>query len=300
VPGLPGRVLVRFKRVDSSYFATFDIPVVEGRSIRPDDRAGAMRAVVVNESLARHLAANFAMSDVVGRTVNLPALAYEERLGSPRADFQIVGVVGDERIRRDLRQPLGGEDAVYVAIAQSPKRSIKIAARTDRDPSGAWPGIRAALKATDARLAIGDVQTMADVKAGSVSGLAAPAWVMGTFAAVALLLAALGVYGVLAHAVAQQRREIGIRLALGAAPRDVRRRIGRQAFGMVMTGLGVGLVGAVFLARVMRGLLFQISPFDPRSFVTAAFFLLAVTVLAAVVPAFRASRVDPTTALRAD
>jgi putative ABC transport system permease protein len=300
VPGWPGRVIVRFKRVDPGYFATFDIPVTAGRSIRAGDRAGATRVVVINEVLAHRLATIFGSADVIGRSVTLPALAYEPRLGSPRADFEIVGVVGNERIRRDLRQPLGTEEAAYVAIAQSPERFLKIAVRTDGDPSASWAGIRAALQRSDARVAIGDVKTMAQVKAESLSGLAAPAWLMAAFAAMALFLSALGVYGVLAHAVAQQRREIGIRLALGATPRDVHHRITIQAFAMAGIGLAVGLAGALLFSRVIRSLLFQVSPFDPSSFAWAAAVLVVVALLAAFVPALRASRVDPTVVLRSE
>ena len=300
VAGWPEHVSVRFKRVDAGYFTTFDIPITEGRGILRDDRPGGPRVVVINETLAAHLTQTFGFGNVIGRTVTLPALTYDERLGSPRADFQIVGVAGNERIRRDLRQPLGQEDAVYVALAQSPKRSLKISVRTSGDPLASWPGVRDALRAEDSRLAIGDVQTMAQVKSGSLSGVAAPAWLLGAFASAALLLAALGLYGVLAHSVAQQRREIGIRLALGATARDVWRGVTRQALVMIAIGLAAGLGGALAFARVTASLLFEISPFDPSSFAGAAAIMLTAGLTAAVIPAWRASRVDPTLALRTD
>ena len=300
VPGQSPRVLVRFKRVDAGYFPTFGIPVLAGRGIGAGDRPGTTRVVVINATLARRLRETFGLADVIGRTVTLPALMYDERLGSPRVDFQIVGVVGNERIRRELRQPLGSEDAVYVAIAQSPKRSLKIAVRTTSDPLASWPGIRAAMEATDSRLAVSDVLTMAQLKSNVLSGVAAPTWVVGGFAVVALLLAALGVYGVLAQSVAQQRREIGIRLALGATPADVRHRVTLQAAVVLGIGLAVGLAGAVMFARVTTSLLFEVSPFDVRSFSCASAILLVVGAAAAFVPALRASRVDPTVALRAE
>jgi putative ABC transport system permease protein len=300
VAGQTTRVLVRFKRVDAGYFTTFGIPITEGRGIMRDDRPGAPRVVVVNATLAKRLRETFSFADVIGRTVTLPALTYDERLGSPREDFQIVGVVGNERIRRDLRQPLGQEEAVYVALAQSPKRALKISVLTSGDPLASWAGVRNALRTADSRLAIGDVETMAQVKSDSVSGVAAPAWVLTAFAAVALLLAALGLYGVLAHSVAQQRREIGIRLVLGATPRAVRRGVAGQALVMMAIGLAAGLGGALAFARVMSSLLFEISPFDPSSFGGAAAIMLTAGLAAAVVPALRASHVDPTLALRAD
>jgi putative ABC transport system permease protein len=300
VAGQTTRVLVRFKRVDAGYFTTFGIPITEGRGILRDDRPGAPRVVVVNATLAKRLRETFSFADVIGRTVTLPALTYDERLGSPREDFRIVGVVGNERIRRDLRQPLGQEEAVYVALAQAPKRSLKISVLTSGDPLASWASVRNALRTADSRLAIGDVETMAQVKSGSVSGVAAPAWLLSAFAAIALLLAALGLYGVLAHSVAQQRREIGIRLALGATPRDVRRGVAGQALVMMAIGLAAGFAGALAFARVTSSLLFEISPFDPSSFGGAAAIMLTAGLAAAVVPALRASRVDPTLALRAD
>jgi predicted permease len=300
VTGQLSRVLVRFKRVDAGYFGTFDVPVVAGRGIQASDRPGATRVVVINSTLARRLTTTFGFADVIGQTVALPALTYDERLGSPRADFQIVGVVGNERIRWDLRPPLGGEEAVYVALAQSPKRSLKVAVRSNGDPLACLAGIREAMKVIDSRLAIGDVRTMAQLKADSLSGVAAPAWVIGGFAVVALLLAALGLYGVLAHSVAQQRREIGIRLALGASPGNVRRRIAVQAVAVIAIGLAVGLAGALTVVRVTTSLLFHVSPFDLPSFAGAGTILLVVGLVAAIVPAVRASRVSPTLALRAE
>jgi putative ABC transport system permease protein len=300
VTGQSSRILVRFKRVDTGYFTTFDIPVLAGRGILSSDGSGATRVVVINATLARRLRETFGFAGVIGRTVNLPALTYDEGLGSPRAEFQVVGVVGNERIRRDLRPLLGGEDAVYVAIAQSPKRSLKVAVRTDSDPLVSWAGIREAMKAVDSRLAIGDVLTMAQLKANTLAVVAAPAWVIGGFAVVALLLAALGLYGVLAHSVVQQQREIGIRLALGATPGDVRHRVTVQAIVVLAIGLTIGLAGALTFARVTTSLLFEVSPFDLPSFAGAGALLLVVGLVAAIVPALRASRVDPTLALRTE
>jgi predicted permease len=300
MPGRPEHILVRFKRVDAGYFTAFDIPVLAGRAISRDDRPGSTRVVLVNATLARRLAETFGMADVVGRTVTLPALGFEERLGSPREAFQIVGVVGNERIRRDLRLPIGGEEAVYVALAQSPKRSLKVIVRTNGDPLTASASVREALKEVDPSLGVANVQTMAHVKAQSLSGVAEPTWVIGAFAAVALFLAALGLYGVLAHSVTQQRREIGIRLALGASAHDVLGRVAAQALVMIAIGLSVGLVGAFAFTRVTSSLLFQVAPFDPPSFAAAAAIMLFVGLVAASVPAIRASRVDPTTALQAE
>jgi predicted permease len=296
----PERILVRFKRTDAAYFKVLGISVIAGRAIVREDRAGSTRVVVINETLARLLAQVFGIEDPIGKTVKLPALAYEQRLGAPREDFQIVGVVASERIRPDLRLPIGSEGAVYVALAQFPKPSLKLIVRTAGEAAAAWTGIREAVKQVDPRLPLGEVKTMAQVKAQSLSGVAEPAWVIGAFAAVALLLAALGLYGVLAHSVTQQRREIGIRMALGASARDVVGRIAKHAFVMTLIGLGLGYVWALALTRVIRSLLFDVSPLDPASFAGAGAIILVVGLVAASLPAVRAARVDPTTALRTD
>ena len=300
IAGRPDRILVRFKRVDAEYFSALEIPVIAGRAIGRADRAGSTRVVLINDTLARRLAETVGMTNPIGQTVKLPALTYEERLGSPREDFQIVGVVASERIRRDLRLPIGAEEAVYVSLAQLPKPSLKLIVRTDVDRAAIWPRIREAMRQVDSRLPPGDVKTMAEVKAQSLSGVATPAWAIGAFAAVALLLAALGVYGVLAHAVTLQRREIGIRMALGAGVGDVLGRIAARASAMILMGLALGLAGALALTGMTRNLLFGVSPLDPASFAAAGATMLAVGLVAASVPAMRAARVDPTTTLRAE
>jgi putative ABC transport system permease protein len=300
IAGRSDRILVRFKRIDAEYFSALDIPVIAGRAIGRADRAGSTRVVVINDTLARRLAETAGMANPIGQTVKLPALTYDERLGSPREDFMIVGVVASERIRRDLRLPIGAEEAVYVSLAQLPKPSLKLMVRTDVDRAAMWPRIREAMRQVDPRLPLGDVKTMAEVKAQSLSGVATPAWAIGAFAAVAVLLAALGLYGVLSHAVTLQRREIGIRMALGAKAGDVVGHIARRASVMIVTGLGLGLTGAIAVTGMTRNLLFGVSPFDPASFAAAAAMILAVGLVAASVPAMRAARVDPTSTLRAE
>lgn len=300
IAGRTDRILVRFKRVDADYFTALQIPVIAGRSIARGDRAGSTRVVVINDALARRLAETAGMANPIGRTVTLPALAYGERLGSPREAFEIVGVVASERIRRDLRLPIGAEEAVYVALAQSPKTSLKLMVQTDSGRAVILPHIRDAIRQVDPRLPLDDVKTMAEVKAQSLSGVATPTWAIGTFAAVALLLAALGLYGVLSHAVTLQRREIGIRMALGASVGDVLGHIAAGASVMILMGLALGLAGAFAVTGMTRNLLFGVSPLDLASFAAAGATMLAVGLVAASLPAMRAARVDPATSLRAE
>jgi ABC-type antimicrobial peptide transport system permease subunit len=159
-------------------------------------------------------------------------------------------------------------------------------------------GIREVVRQVDAHLPLGEVRTMEEVKERSMRWAKQPTWVVGAFAGVAALLAALGLYGVVAHAVTQQRREIGIRMALGARPGDVVSSTLRSALSMLLVGLAAGLAGAFALTRALKSLLFEVSALDPVSLALACVVMTLVGILAALIPASRAARVDPTTALR--
>jgi len=302
VPGGGETIGARFKRVDPDYFAALDIPMLAGRSFSPRDRAGAPRVAIVNETLARRLAERLGLTDparVVGRVIPLAKPLYENRGQTGTSeDAEIVGMIRNERVN-DLETPI--QEVIYVALLQSPRREIKLIVRTRSDPASAMPAIRAAVGEIDPRLPLGDVRTMEQVKQLSLSGRSEPAWIIGAFAAIAALLAALGLYGVLAHAVNQRRREIGIRMALGARTGDVLAHVLRNAAGMVLIGLAIGLAAALALTRVvMKALLFEVSALDPLAFSVAAGAIMLVGLFAALVPASRASRVDPVSALRSE
>jgi predicted permease len=301
VPGSDGGVGARFKRVDPNYFAALDIPVLAGRGFTARDRAGTPRVAVVNEALAKRLAERFGVSDpkqTVGRIVRLTDPPYENRgQTGQQGDVEIIGLIRNERVG-DLETPM--QDVIYIAVLQSPRRELKLLVQTRNEPSAAMPAIREAVRQIDPRLPLGDVRTMEQVKQLTLSAKTAPAWIIGAFASIAALLAALGLYGVLSHAVNQGRREIGIRMALGARAADVLARVLRNAAGLVAIGLAIGLAGAFALTRVMSSLLFQVSALDPVAYGLAALLMLTVGLLAALVPASRASRVDPVTALRSD
>ena len=301
VPGTDDSVGARFKRVDPHYFTTLDIPVLVGRSFTARDRAGAPRVAIVNEALAARLAERFRIADpaqTVGRIVQLTSPLYENRgqIGKLE-DAEIIGMIRNERVA-ELDAPV--PDVVYVALLQAPRREIKLIVRTRNEPSAAMPAIREAVRQIDPRLPLGDVRTMAQVKQLTLSAKTEPAWIIGAFAGIAALLAALGLYGVLSHSVNQRRREIGIRMALGAGAGDVLSHILRNAAWMVILGLAIGLAGALALTRVMRSLLFEVSALDPLAFTLAAVSMMLVGLFAALVPASRASRVDPVTALRSE
>ena len=295
LPGRDERLLVRFKRADAGYFSTMGIGVVAGRGFTADDRVGAPYVAVVNEALASRLRDRFGMADPIGQAVDLPALGFGR---DRRAAMTIVGVIRNERVQRDLRAPV--DEIAYVPIAQAPRMQVKLSVHTIGDAAAAVPEIREAVRQIDPLLALADIHTMEDIWERSLSGLKEPVWLIVIFAAIAALLAALGMYGVVAHAVTQQRREIGIRMALGARSNDVLALVVGHVMATIGIGLGVGIASAVGLTRVTRSLLFEVSAMDPLAFAVAAIGMAAIGLLAAVIPARRATRVDPTTALRSE
>jgi putative ABC transport system permease protein len=294
VPGHEGGIQHGYKRVDAHYFGALDIPLLAGRGISEQDRAGSPLVVVINEKLAAQLSKQFEMADPVGTLVNIFTPNYLNSEGSQQ-QAEIVGVVRNERT-----EPFDAdaEQVAYVPLAQVPRPEVKLVVRTAQDPAAALPGIREAIRQIDPNLPLGDVRTMQQIVDHSLIGTRQPAWIIGAFAMVAALLAALGLYGVLAHAVTQQRREIGIRMALGARSRDVLSHVLRNALSMVIVGLVLGLVGAFALTRVMESLLFQVSPLDPLVFTAACVSMLLIGLLAGFLPAKRAARVDPMAVLR--
>jgi putative ABC transport system permease protein len=301
VPGAADQIGARLKRVDAEYFAAFDIPVVAGRGFGRADRLGAPRVLVVNETLARRLAGALGTSDpmkVVGRTVRARTPRYENtgQTGTVE-DYEIVGVIRNERVA-DLE--LAVPEVMYVSLAQVPRREIKLIVRAQGDPALIVPAVRAAVRELDPHLPISGVQSMRDVRQRSLTGKSQPTWLIGAFAAIAALLAALGLYGVVSNAVNQRRREIGIRMALGARSRDVLAQVLRNATIMIAGGLGLGLIGAFASTRLVETMLFQVSVLDPPAFTAAALAMAVVATLAALIPARRAARVDPVVALRTE
>ncbi len=294
VPGVREPLLVRLKLVDPGYFGTLQIPVETGRGIEASDRAGAQPVVVINQEVARQLSKTFGIASPVGRTVGIDVPGYGP-IPESLVNLQIVGVIRSERTSGLHAPP---ELVAYLPLAQAPRQDVKLVVRTLTDPAAAMPGIREAVRQIDPHLPLGDVMTMEQVKERSMLWAKQPTWVVGAFAAVAALLAALGLYGVLAHAVTEQRREIGIRMALGARPGNVVSHTLRSALSMLLVGLAVGLAGAFALTRVMKSLLFQVSALDPGALTLACVVMTLVGILAALIPASRAAGVDPMTVLR--
>ena len=295
LPGRSERLLIRFKRIDPGYVHTMGIPLAAGRGFTVDDHAGAPKVTVINEALARQIQTAFGETVGVGQHVDLPVLGAGV---AERVPMMVAGILRNERIDGDLRRE---QDAVaYVPLAQAPRLQIKLSARTSGDPLAAMPAIREVVRALDPMLALADIKTMEQVRQRSLSGLKEPAWLIAIFAVVSALLAALGLYGLVSHAVSEQRREIGIRMALGARPGAVAGMVVRNILVTIASGLVMGVVAALAITRVTGSLLFEVSALDPAAFAIAAAAMASVGLVAALVPALRATRMDPTSTLRAE
>ncbi|WP_321470582.1 ABC transporter permease [uncultured Paludibaculum sp.] len=293
-PGEQKLVRVRLKRVDPGYFQALGIPLLAGRGVTNRDTASAPRVIVINETLAARLKDVGRVQQAVGRRVRVSMPPF----GDPTElmpEVEIAGVIRGERVG-----PPGMRDppVVYVPLAQAPATHVKLIVLAQADAAGVVPTMREAMRAVDPNLPLGEVATLEQVRARTLSGASRPAWLIGVFAAIAALLAGIGLYGVISHTVSQRRREIGIRMALGARSRDVLSQVLQNALSLVCVGLGLGLLGAVALTRVMKSLLYEVSPMDPLAFAAGCLSMILVGLLAGWLPAHRAAGVDPVTTLR--
>ncbi len=282
-PPKPGEPTIAFFRtVDAGYFPAIRAKLARGRYFNDHDPPGYPVAIV-NEALARK---GWGSQDPVGKRMGD---------GNPAHWMTVVGVVKDLR-QSSLSDPPDLE--VYLPYAQNPGATMAIVARTGGDPQRLAPAIRKVVRELDKDLPLADVGLLADSIAQSTRSRRFSTWVLGGFAALALVLAAVGIYGVISYSVTRRTHEIGIRMALGAE----RSRIAAMVVGraLLLAGIGViaGLAGGLALTRLLRSMLFGISATDPAVFAGASLFLLAVAALAGYVPARRAARIDPGIALR--
>ncbi|HET7374277.1 MAG TPA: ABC transporter permease [Gemmatimonadaceae bacterium] len=274
--------------VTPGYFETMGIALVRGRSLATSDRAGAPYALVINESFARR---KFPGRNPLGQRLHL---------GPDRGPwYTIVGVVRDVK---QLSLAVSQADAAYIPTDQSwfADRVLSLVARTRGDSRALAPAIENAIWAVDKNQPIVRVATMDDVVATSAAQRRFALVAFEAFALAALALAAVGIYGVLSGSVAERVREIGVRLALGASPRDVVRLVMRQGMALAVTGVVLGLLGAAAASRALITLLFGISRLDPATYFNVVGLLLGVAAVACGVPAWRAARVDPSVTLRAE
>jgi putative ABC transport system permease protein len=269
---------------DPGYFRTLKLPLLQGRTFTDADTSSSTPVIVISQRLAQEM---FPGQDPIGKRIR--SWRDENRLR------EIIGVVGDVKYFGLADRPRA---AVYVPHAQDSWGTMMIALRTQGVPLNLVNALRGAVSAADPALALGDVGTLEDFSALSVSEHRFTAQLLGAFALLALLLAAVGVYGVMAYAVSLRAQEIGVRVALGAQRRDVAFLIVGRGMTLALAGLLIGGVAAVAAARAMRTLLTDIGPGDPLSFAAAAGTLLIAALIACAVPALRAARMDPVSVLR--
>jgi putative ABC transport system permease protein len=274
------------REASPEYFAALGIPIVSGRVFDDRDRIGGRDVVVISEETAQRY---WPGESPIGRLI---------RHGwGPGEEQEIIGVVAD--VRHDaLNLPVVG--TVYRPLYQFAQPATNVVLKTDRDPQLVITDVRRELAALDATLPIIGGQTLERTIAASIGPRRTMMLLLTGFAAIALLLAAVGVYAVTAQAVSQRRREIGVRMAIGARAVDVLRMVLRQELTVIALGLGVGLVGARAATRVLQASLFEVSPTDPLTYGAVAVVLLAIGLVAICVPARRAARTDPSVALRAE
>ncbi len=291
-PGQPPQNVDYYQAATADYFETMGIRIVAGRGFAATDADGAPVAVV-NEALAQRF---YPGQDPLGRRIR-------PSFGNDTPWFTIVGIAEDVK-QGGLEAEVGTE--LYLNYEQGPRHvgfvpgQMNVVLRSSRSLSALAPAIRRAVAARNPGLPIVQLRTMEDVFGASVTRQRFLSQLLGLFAAVALVLAAVGTYGILSYLVTERQREIGIRMALGAGRGQVVRLVLAQGLTMAVIGIVVGIAGAFALSRLITSLLYGVSPADPLTFVTVAGVITVVALAACVVPTRRATRVDPLTAIRAE
>lgn len=275
-------------RVSPRYFGVFGIPVLRGRAFTEQDSATAQRVAIVSETMAR---SDFGGSDPIGQRIFFTA--------SPQEPVTIVGIARDVQ-QQTLKQP--PPRLVYVPLAQTEETPplLTAAIGTGQDPRSLERELRAVVASTDPGLLVSYVRTMEQQMATSLTRERVLALLSIGFGLLALVLACVGMYGVMAHAVVRRTREIGIRIALGALPSAVLWQTLQRALGLCSAGLAIGVAGALLLAPTLAAFAHGLSPRDPVTLSATILLLLATALLAAYAPARRAARVDPLRALRTE
>jgi len=284
---LPGQDPRGFPRVvDHHYLQTMGIPLRAGRYFDARDIAEAEKVIVINETLARHL---WPGREAVGKVIG-PMIGVE---------WRVVGVVGDVR-HSTLEEKPGGE--IYLNFRQSgglgEGRAVELVVRTSRLPKLLVPDVRAAMKEFDPTLPSREFTTLEQIVDHAVAPRRLITNLLGGFSFLALVLACIGLYGVIAYSVGQRTQEIGIRLAIGAQRSHVLRLIVGEGLELAMIGVALGLIASLLATRVLENMLFGVTATDPLIFAINAAIMIAIAVFACFVPARRASKVDPLEALR--
>jgi len=276
-------LLAVYASTTPGFFSTVGLPLLRGRDFRESDTRESPKVAIVNRRLADNV---FPGQDPVGRRISLE---------DPPDWFTIVGVVGDARTEALAS---AAPNQLYMPYSQNAQSGMAVALRTVGDPDAAAAELRRAVAAVDPEEAVYGVLTMDEIVGAATGQPRFRALLTGLFAGLALLLAAIGIYGVLSYSVARRVHEIGIRVALGAGRSDVLRLVVGRGMLLAAAGVGVGLAGGALAGRFLAGLLYGVAPADPVTFVAVPAVLMSVALGACLAPAVRALRVDPTVALR--
>ncbi len=298
----PGQMMdLPERQVDSNYFKTAAIPLLRGRLFTPEDNQGyddlhpRLDPVIISESTVEQY---FGGRDPIGQRLLLgtDAGTLPEDPKHPNPEYQVIGVVGD--VLQDLEQPVQG--ILYLPILDGNTGDFYFIVHAANDPKSVIGAIRAEIHKLDPNLPIHDVRTIDQITAESLAGRQYTLVLLTLFAGLALLLASIGLYGVVSYAVSQRTSEIGIRIALGAARQDVSRMVLIQGMKPAVAGIALGLIGAFIASGALKSLLFGVGAADPITFFAVPILLLLVVAAACMLPALRATRIDPTVALRAE
>jgi putative ABC transport system permease protein len=304
IPGRPlssagGLANAAYRIVSPGYFTTIRTPLREGRHFSENDGPSSANVALVNESFARKW---FPEQDAVGKEIQLHgSYGRDASFGPENEPLQIVGVVGNSKHVewgrvQDLEETPTPE--IYVPVRQHATRDMALLLRTNSDPSVLTDAVRQQVLSIDSDQPVYDVETLQEAAAEALGPVRLAVVLLGGFGSMALLIASVGLYAVLAYSVAQRTQEIGIRMALGARPMEILRLVVRQGLTWAGSGLGLGILVAIGLTRLMSSLLYGVSANDAKTFVAVAAVLVTVALIASIVPAIRAAKVDPMVALR--
>jgi putative ABC transport system permease protein len=280
------RIPFRRDVISGEVFQTLRVPLRKGRFFNAQDNQGATPVTIINETMARRF------------WPGEEALGKRFKLGAAQSDnswLTVIGVVGDMRRQGLERQPIA---QIFRPYLQSSQRRLILLIRATGEPTQLAPVVRDEIRSIDKTVLISGVSTLESQLAGAVAQRRFQTWLLTLFSALALLLAAVGTYGLIHQLVALSTHEIGTRMALGAQPRDVLRLVIGQGMRLALCGIGIGLLAAFGLTRVLAGLLFGVTATDPTTFIATPLVLLLVALLACYLPARRATKVDPIVALR--
>ena len=281
-----------YKRVSTSYFRTLGIRLLRGRTFTGHDTAGAPPVLVINESMAQRY---FKGEEPIGKRILIEKLLFGQPGLGPEIAWEVAGIVSDEQTG-DLGDKKSA--GVYVTYDQSPASDVNLVLRASGDPALLNSAIHAAIHEVDKNQPLSDVRTLDEIKSGSVMNDRLQTTLLAIFAGLALLLSAVGIYGVISYSVTQRTHELGIRAALGASRGGLLALVIRNGMTLALAGLAIGLVGSLALTRLLSSLLYGISPRDPVTLIAVGAILSGVAFLACYIPARRAAGIDPTIALR--